>query len=143
MTVRTILINEEIVPKGRPRFSTVGKFPKVYTDKKTRDFENRVAEVAKSYIQEPLKGALAVRITIYKKIPKSWTKSKKEKAEQGLLAVTTKPDIDNYAKSILDGMNGVAFEDDSQIVQLTLEKRFAKEGYAKVHLKTLDAESAY
>jgi Holliday junction resolvase RusA-like endonuclease len=31
-------------------------------------------------------------------------------------------DIDNYAKSILDALNGVAYADDKQIVSLYLEK---------------------
>ena len=31
-------------------------------------------------------------------------------------------DIDNYAKSILDGLNGVAYTDDKQIVSLELRK---------------------
>jgi cyclopropane fatty-acyl-phospholipid synthase-like methyltransferase len=31
-------------------------------------------------------------------------------------------DIDNYAKSVLDGLNGVAYTDDKQIVSLELRK---------------------
>ena len=31
-------------------------------------------------------------------------------------------DIDNYAKSVLDALNGVAYKDDKQIVRLDLEK---------------------
>jgi Holliday junction resolvase RusA-like endonuclease len=31
-------------------------------------------------------------------------------------------DIDNYAKSVLDALNGVAFKDDKQVIILELEK---------------------
>ncbi len=31
-------------------------------------------------------------------------------------------DVDNYAKSILDGLNGVAFQDDKQVHILNVEK---------------------
>jgi crossover junction endodeoxyribonuclease RusA len=31
-------------------------------------------------------------------------------------------DIDNYVKSILDALNGVAWEDDKQIIELTVKK---------------------
>ena len=32
-------------------------------------------------------------------------------------------DIDNYAKAVLDALNGVAYNDDKQIVVLMLEKK--------------------
>ena len=32
-------------------------------------------------------------------------------------------DIDNYAKSILDGLNGVAFDDDKQVRYLKVVKK--------------------
>ena len=31
-------------------------------------------------------------------------------------------DVDNYSKSILDGLNGVAYEDDDQVVELQVRK---------------------
>ena len=35
---------------------------------------------------------------------------------------TFKPDVDNIAKAVLDALNGVAFEDDSQVVRLRCSK---------------------
>jgi Holliday junction resolvase RusA-like endonuclease len=32
-------------------------------------------------------------------------------------------DVDNYVKSLLDGLNGVAYDDDKQIVNLKAFKR--------------------
>jgi Holliday junction resolvase RusA-like endonuclease len=32
-------------------------------------------------------------------------------------------DLDNYVKSLLDGLNGVAYEDDKQVVNLKAFKR--------------------
>jgi|SRR6266850_3262278 len=37
---------------------------------------------------------------------------------------TTKPDIDKLARSILDALTGVAFEDDSQVTELRCVKAF-------------------
>lgn len=31
-------------------------------------------------------------------------------------------DVDNVAKSVLDGLNGVAYEDDNQVVELLVRK---------------------
>ena len=50
----------EPVPKGRPRFSTRGKFPVAYTPEKTKIYESDVGMMAKAAMgaSEPLEGAL-------------------------------------------------------------------------------------
>lgn len=40
-------------------------------------------------------------------------------------APTKKPDADNVSKIILDALNGLAYHDDSQVVELTVKKKFA------------------
>lgn len=35
---------------------------------------------------------------------------------------TTKPDIDNIIKAVLDGLNGVAFKDDKQVTSIKATK---------------------
>jgi Holliday junction resolvase RusA-like endonuclease len=47
-------------------------------------------------------------------------------------------DVDNYAKGVLDAMNGVLWDDDDQIVKLTVSKRFAEqneEGHILLEVK--------
>lgn len=39
-----------------------------------------------------------------------------------------KPDVDNYAKSVMDACNGLAWEDDSQVVRLEVSKEWAPPG---------------
>lgn len=43
---------------------------------------------------------------------------------------TTKPDIDNVLKAVLDALNGVAYKDDSQVVEVRVVKhdRTRKQG---------------
>lgn len=55
-------------------------------------------------------------------IPKSWPRAKKAEALAGKLP-PGKPDIDNILKVVLDGLNGIAYEDDKQVV-LTQCKKF-------------------
>ena len=39
---------------------------------------------------------------------------------------TKKPDNDNIAKIILDALNGVAYQDDKQVVSLQVEKYYTE-----------------
>jgi Holliday junction resolvase RusA-like endonuclease len=39
---------------------------------------------------------------------------------------TKKPDLDNLAKSVLDALNGVIYQDDSQIVSLHMTKVYSQ-----------------
>jgi Holliday junction resolvase RusA-like endonuclease len=38
----------------------------------------------------------------------------------------TRPDLDNYAKAIMDGLNGFAWKDDAQISELHISKRYTE-----------------
>lgn len=41
---------------------------------------------------------------------------------------SVKPDIDNYAKAVLDAFNGVFWHDDGQVTSLHVQKHYADEG---------------
>lgn len=106
-------LNCKPVPKGRPR---VGKWGGVFTPKETRAFEKLVKDWVKAlYTKKPSEKALRVNIAFYLKRAK--TNKKKHH--------TQKPDLDNVAKSILDSIEGILFVNDSQIVELNLNKYFA------------------
>lgn len=64
----------------------------------------------------PFEGAVAVKVDIYRRMPKN--RPKKVLRERD----TYKPDADNIAKAVLDAMNGLAFVDDSQVVSLSVTK---------------------
>ena len=116
-------INGECVPKARPRFS---KFGHVYTTPKTRAYENIVKSTAIDNRVPCVTTALRVELIIYKSIPKSFSKSKRKLANEGKIYPIVKPDIDNYVKSVLDGLNGVLFVDDKQIVDFRAIKKYSE-----------------
>lgn len=131
------------MPKGRPRFvqnKYTGK-PQVYTPKRTQDYENFVKLCTKQSIKRPIDTYCKVTIKIFFTVPKSWTKAKKELAKEDKI----KPhvaDVDNMAKSILDGMNKVAFTDDKLVYQLDVEKRFGEKDEVVVIIEPLEVEVA-
>lgn len=102
-------ILEEPQGKGRPKFTRAGH---AYTPEKTRDYERFVRTM---YHGAKFDGALTVRI-----------KACMKKPMRGAGAYPTKtPDADNIAKAILDALNGVAYDDDKQVVNLVVMKRWA------------------
>lgn len=105
--------------KGRPRFVK----GRTYTPKDTVYFENLVKthyqdQSDDAYFTEQIK----VTVDAWFKIPKSVSKKKMELMERGKIRPTKKPDCDNLLKSICDSLNLVAYDDDKQIVEVTLRK---------------------
>lgn len=124
------------VPKQRPRIS--GR--QAYTPKRTKDYEGRVLAAFRSSYSGfyPAFGKdtpVWVCIHIIQAIPKSWPKKKQRMAEAGeIFPLGRNGDIDNIAKSILDALNGFAYEDDCQVTRLMISKEYGTEPYAEVWL---------
>ena len=115
-----IIFNFPIDPvaKGRPRF-TQGPRPRAYTPKKTKDFEQTIKKMAsQQYRNGPLKDAVSVTIVFIIKKPKSVKRD----------YPTVKSDLDNYCKAALDALNGIAYVDDSQIIELNASKKYGPVG---------------
>lgn len=112
------------VGKGRPRFTRTGH---TYTPEKTRAYEAAVAWECRKAMEGKFPSALPqhVSVEVMVKPPKSWSKTKTKNALGGFIA-PGRPDIDNYLKAVLDGCNGVAFLDDSQVVAVYATKRYAE-----------------
>ena len=134
------------VPKGRPRFARAGGFVKTYTPEKTRFYEKLVhdyaaIEVVRSKpIEFPLLCPLRVVLTAYMTIPASWSKKKRHDAINGVLLPTSKPDFDNLLKT-LDGLNGLVWKDDAQIVDGRAIKQYSENPRMEVHIFEIFAKS--
>lgn len=122
------------VPKARPRFYN----GHAVTPPKTKEFE---ATVKYSYLRESkecFEGELRVEIMFYMPIPKSATQRTQRKMRMGLIRPHTRPDIDNLIKAILDGLNGTAFKDDNQIVELSASEYYSEEPRTVVFIKEIE-----
>lgn len=121
-----ITIPVKPVGKARPRFRGAGFKVITYTPPATKKYEKEVARIYKQsagvlYAEIPLR----VRILAKFPIPESWSKKNKEKALKCEIKPNKKPDLDNIAKIILDGLNGVAYTDDKQVTSLEIEKVYS------------------
>lgn len=126
----------EVVGKQRPRFTMVNGHPKPYTERKTQSFENLLRLAYQEQGGEMHEGPVVVTIAYRRRLPKSRPKYTEWEWD------VFKPDVDNVIKSILDALNGVAFEDDKYVVQLTVAKlprtRCAEE---ELYVRVSDAET--
>ena len=115
------------VAKGRARTSTRGGFVRHYTPAKTVSYESTVTAAGRQAMarRAPLEGALRVDITVGVPIPATWSKAKHAAAMAQTVHPISRPDVDNYIKAIFDGLNGIAWLDDSQIVPASGCKRYA------------------
>lgn len=113
--------------KGRGR---VGKLADgratVFTPAHTRKYETRVRDAAYAAMEgrPPLEGAIFLEMKVYLPVPNSMAKKYVALALAGDIRPLTKPDIDNYVKSAMDGLNTIVFKDDNQVVALHAEKLY-------------------
>lgn len=128
-----IVIDGEPQGKGRPRFWQ----GHAVTPPGTRDYERQVAA---AYTGRMLEGAIKIEIWSFFKIPKSASKKDKALMEQNILMPTKKPDIDNIQKIVLDGLQGRAYEDDKQIVEVTAHKRYGEPPRVEIEVKEYSNE---
>ena len=100
VVMRQFVVLGPPVPKQRPRRNARGGW---YTPSSTRRYQEKVAAYARSAgISAPLTGSVRLEIHL-------WLPDRRR-------------DIDNIAKSIADGLNGIAWLDDSQIASLSVTR---------------------
>ncbi len=125
-------------PKGkaRPRFNKKGA---AYTPDDTVKYQNLVGIMFRSVGGKEIEQKIPVRvhITAIYQIPKDTSKAMRELMQEAKLFPVVKPDIDNVTKIILDGLNGIAWHDDSQVVSVLAEKEYGDEPCVIVTVEAL------
>ena len=109
-------------PKGKQR-------PRVYrghafTPQETKDYELMIANLYRALHGKMIDGYVSVEIYVLYLVPKSYTKKKCEQIRRREILPAVKPDIDNIIKIVLDGLNGVAYKDDAQVIEVKARKAY-------------------
>lgn len=123
----TFTVPGDPVPQPRPIISTQGGFARAYVKRghPVYAYRQAIAMLAKAAGLRPDGFPLDVDIMAVFGRPKSHrTKSGLRKGAP----ILPRPDVDNIAKAIGDGLNGEAIGDDSIIARLSIEKRYAAPG---------------
>lgn len=138
----SFIVPGEAVGKGRPRVSTIGGHARMFTPTKTANYETLIALAAQQAMQgrELIAGPVLMEMKIFVSVAASWSKKKTAEALQGLVMPTKKPDADNVLKAICDGINGIVFKDDVQVVNVSLSKRFSETPGVSVRVVPLEGK---
>ncbi len=110
--------------KERPRFAK----GHTYTPRATKDYEQLIALYARQAGCTARSEPCIIDITATFKRPKTM---------KSFQYCTKRPDVDNIAKAVTDGLNGVAYKDDSQIVELKIAKNYGTHDRVEVELEYL------
>jgi Holliday junction resolvase RusA-like endonuclease len=107
-------------PLKRPRRASFGG---MFDPKENTEAKALVAQIARLAIRRPIEGPVVLCATFLFERPKShYGKSLKASAP---IFHTQRPDVDNLIKTVLDGLNGIAWKDDAQVVEVRGRKEWS------------------
>jgi|GEM_PF-5516733 len=136
-----VILEENPLAAQRPRVRLFGKAPIIYSKTSEKKFKKKLLEKFLEVFNiddtnfNIITTKFKIEIVIYKKILKNFTILQKIMTFLNKSYVITKPDVDNYAKIILDALNGHIFIDDALCYKLTIEKKYSLD--SKIYVKII------
>jgi len=126
-----IQLKFDIKPMAKQSFRTTRTGQK-YLDASVIKYRKAIRNMAIAQMRnqkaEKIEGAVNMNIIFAFRRPKSL--SKKERT----VPKTTKPDIDNLTKAILDALNGIAWKDDAQVTQINVHKIWSAKDQIEIEI---------
>lgn len=80
---------------------------------------------------------LKVKLLIYRSIPRSDSNKLKTQKQNNDVLPTVKPDIDNVFKAVTDALTGIIWQDDKQIVNAEIAKRYSSMPRVEVEIEEI------
>lgn len=124
--------------KGRPRAAYLGGHVRMYTDRNTVEYEREIAKAYRAAGGDIHDGPVSVFVHCVFPVPQSVNKRTREMMLSGEMWPNNKPDGDNVLKAVLDGLNKVAYHDDTQVGAVVLTRAFGEEGCVQVEIMDLE-----
>ena len=133
----TIIVDGKPVPWQRAVPVMIAEYPMMKTPKNTRSYQELIRQLGKIAMgpRAPFLGALELLVIATLERPKSVDRRRPWVQHTG--------DVDDYSKSAQDALNGIAFNDNSQICELRAVKRYCDRGERpslRIEVYQLDVE---
>ncbi len=130
----TFTVPGQPVAQGRGRAVAMrtpfGDRARVVDPEKSRDWKRTLGTIAleamRAHSLTPFAAGVPLEVEVVAVFPRPKSTPKREGTERKWRP--SKPDADNIAKAVLDGLNGIAYPDDSAVVVLDVMKLVAAEG---------------
>lgn len=125
VAVPSIEVAAQPVAKPRPRVVN----GHTYTPTQAREAEHRIREAWLQAGHGLQTGPLRATVVVVLRRPAAHFGTGRNGGSVRAAAPTwptTRPDLDNYVKTVLDGLNGVAYADDGAVVELLARKQFGE-----------------
>lgn len=131
-------------PAPRPRKGTLklGKGENQIKVERWYDPGSKDKKAIRSYVKkmlpddyDPIDAEIYIEIKTFKPMIKAFSKVEQFLAEARILRPDKKPDVDNYAKTVLDAINGLVWTDDGRVVDLHIQKFYSVIPRVEVNIK--------
>jgi len=122
--VRSVkLISIPVEPMAAVRMTQRGKWMDPSANRYLA-YKNKIGYQLRKEVNQPTDTAVAVEITFYMPIPKSWNPKRRNEAIGSYHMI--KPDIDNLIKGCFDAANGIVWKDDKLVVMCQARKVYSE-----------------
>lgn len=118
------------VPQGSLKFINGRPIHERATDLAV--WRSDVARLAREAGVTPYEGAVTLSLTFHMQRPKTVKRDEPH----------VRPDLDKLVRAVMDGLTGVAYEDDQQVCQLHATKRYGDQVGVGVTITGIHAETA-
>lgn len=117
----TLWVAGDPVAQGRARFARVGTGVRTFDPKKSRDWKQFIALRANSEGVKPFPQSIPLSVVVVFHLSRPASVSVKKRPYP-----ICKPDLDNFIKAAKDGLKGIAWHDDSQVIRIAAEKIYSE-----------------
>lgn len=136
--MKKIILKFDVKPMAKQSFRTTRTGQK-YLDASVIKYRKAIRNMAIAQMRnqkaEKIEGAVNMNIIYAFRRPQSLSKKERNEIDNGkIVPKTTKPDIDNLTKAILDALNGIVWKDDAQVTQIKIQKVWSSKDQIEVEI---------
>lgn len=133
-----IKLEFDVKPMAKQSFRTTRSGQK-YLDPSVIKYRKAIRNMAIAQMRnqkaEKIEGAVNMNIIYAFRRPQSLSKKERSEIDGGkTVPKTTKPDIDNLTKAILDALNGIVWKDDAQVAQINIQKIWSAKDQIEIEI---------
>lgn len=121
----------DLVPYAPPR-----RCGRVYFDPKSKEKDQLRWQIKAQYREQPISGAYILDFTFLFPIPKDTSKVRRKQMLMGVMVPIVKPDCSNLLKTYEDCLKGIVIEDDRQVCEVNVRKRYSEKPGAIIRIMT-------